>query len=89
MSTIGLVLPDVSPSTSFTKLQATPLTGEEATKEAVLARMASAEVIHLACHISWKLAALVLSPNSAAFDDSKSSSGGNASKRCVNVICVT
>ena len=63
-------------------MQATPLTGEAATKEAVLSRMASAEVIHLACHVSWKLSALVLAPPSgAAFDDSKSSNGGNASKR--------
>ena len=62
-------------------MQATPLTGEAATKEAVLSRMASAEVIHLACHVSWKLSALVLTPSSAAFDDSKSSNGGNASKR--------
>ena len=62
-------------------MQATPLTGEAATKEAVLSRMASAEVIHLACHVSWKLSALVLAPSSAAFDDSKSSNGGNASKR--------
>ena len=36
-------------------MQATPVTGEAATKEAVLARMATAEVIHLACHISWKV----------------------------------
>ena len=60
-------------------LQATPVTGEAATKEAVLTRMASAEVIHFPCHISWKLSAIVLSPS--AFDDSKSSNGGNASKR--------
>ena len=38
------------------------LTGAHATKVAVLQQLGPAEVIHFATHVSWKLAALVLSP---------------------------
>ena len=38
------------------------VTGPQATKDNVLHQMVSAEVIHLATHVSWKLSALVLSP---------------------------
>ena len=38
------------------------LTGERATKQAVLSQLEEAECVHLACHVSWKLSALVLSP---------------------------
>ena len=38
------------------------LTGEKATKSAVLAQLPQAECIHFACHISWQLSAIVLSP---------------------------
>ncbi len=45
-------------------------------------QMAEAEVIHFACHISWKLSALVLSPGSQGeFGDSKSSSGSNGGNK--------
>lgn len=40
-----------------------PLTGSSATKERVLAALSQAECVHFATHISWKLAALVLSPS--------------------------
>ncbi|KAK6322674.1 hypothetical protein J4Q44_G00074660 [Coregonus suidteri] len=40
-----------------------PLTGTQATKERVLAAMSQAECVHFATHVSWKLAALVLSPS--------------------------
>lgn len=40
-----------------------PLTGANATKERVLAALSQAECVHFATHISWKLAALVLTPS--------------------------
>ncbi|KAM6984897.1 uncharacterized protein FYW47_019205 [Aplochiton taeniatus] len=40
-----------------------PLTGASATKERVMAALTQAECVHFATHISWKLAALVLSPS--------------------------
>ena len=48
------------------------LTGEKATKSAVLAQLPQAECIHFACHISWQLSAIVLSPGE--FVESKASS---------------
>ncbi|RVE66183.1 hypothetical protein OJAV_G00124190 [Oryzias javanicus] len=39
-----------------------PLTGANATKERVLAALSQAECVHIATHVSWKLAALVLAP---------------------------
>ena len=47
------------------------LTGEKATKSAVLSHLSQAECIHLSCHISWQLSALVLSPGE--FVESKAS----------------
>ncbi|XP_044737970.1 tetratricopeptide repeat protein 28 [Chrysoperla carnea] len=44
-------------------LQAKALLGPQATKDAVLAQIADAECVHLACHVSWKLSAIVLSPS--------------------------
>ena len=52
-------------------MQSSLLTGEKATKEAVIAQLSQAECIHLACHVSWKLSALVLSPGE--YVESKSS----------------
>nr|XP_057912618.1 tetratricopeptide repeat protein 28 [Doryrhamphus excisus] len=40
-----------------------PLTGVNATKERVLAALMRAECVHLATHVSWKLAALVFTPS--------------------------
>jgi len=39
------------------------LTGSEATKETILARLGEAEAVHLSCHVSWKLSAVVVSPS--------------------------
>ena len=52
-------------------LQTSPLTGERATKVDILERLSEAECIHFACHVSWKLSAIVLSPGE--FVESKSS----------------
>nr|XP_023664271.1 tetratricopeptide repeat protein 28-like isoform X2 [Paramormyrops kingsleyae] len=40
-----------------------PMSGLSATKEQVMAALGQAECIHFATHISWKLAALVLTPS--------------------------
>nr|XP_033812169.1 tetratricopeptide repeat protein 28 isoform X2 [Geotrypetes seraphini] len=40
-----------------------PLVGHIATKEKVMSALTQAECVHFATHISWKLAALVLTPN--------------------------
>ncbi|KAI1881948.1 hypothetical protein AGOR_G00245290 [Albula goreensis] len=40
-----------------------PLAGPAATKERVMSALSQAECAHFATHISWKLAALVLTPN--------------------------
>uniref|UniRef100_A0A671YA49 Tetratricopeptide repeat domain 28 n=1 Tax=Sparus aurata TaxID=8175 RepID=A0A671YA49_SPAAU len=40
-----------------------PLSGSAATKERVMSALTQAECAHFATHISWKLAALVLTPN--------------------------
>ena len=61
-------------------MQSTSLTGEKATKEAVISQLSQAECIHLACHVSWKLSALVLSPGE--YVESKSS--GNSPPSALN-----
>jgi CHAT domain-containing protein len=38
------------------------LTGDSATKSALLAQLSEAECVHFACHVSWQLSAVVLSP---------------------------
>ncbi|KAK3597208.1 hypothetical protein CHS0354_003712 [Potamilus streckersoni] len=43
-------------------LTARPLIGTEATKGAVLNQIEQVEVIHFACHVSWKLSSVVLAP---------------------------
>ncbi|XP_071501098.1 tetratricopeptide repeat protein 28-like [Diadema antillarum] len=43
-------------------LSVKPLTGAAASKEGVLRLVESAECLHFATHVSWKLSALVLSP---------------------------
>lgn len=43
-----------------------PLAGAAATKERVMSALTQAECAHFATHISWKLAALVLTPNPEA-----------------------
>jgi len=54
-------------------LQTTPITGEKATKSEILSRITSATCVHFACHVSWKLSAIVLSPGE--FVESKSTEG--------------
>ena len=54
-------------------LQTSPLVGDQATKADILDRMSEAECIHLACHVSWRMSAIVLSPGE--FVESKSSEG--------------
>eukprot|EP00079_Xenopus_tropicalis_P008757 XP_002932145.2 PREDICTED: tetratricopeptide repeat protein 28 isoform X1 [Xenopus tropicalis] len=41
-----------------------PLVGNLATKEKVMSALSQAECVHFATHISWKLAAIILTPNS-------------------------
>ena len=53
------------------------LIGEKATKSAVISQLNKAECIHFACHVSWQLSAIVLSPGE--FVESKASSGPSAS----------
>ncbi|XP_036027518.1 tetratricopeptide repeat protein 28 isoform X1 [Onychomys torridus] len=40
-----------------------PLVGSMATKERVMSALTQAECVHFATHVSWKLSALVLTPN--------------------------
>ena len=40
-----------------------PLTGKEATREAVLSCLPSADLVHFACHGSWQYKALLLAPS--------------------------
>uniref|UniRef100_A0A3Q3KEM5 Tetratricopeptide repeat protein 28 n=1 Tax=Monopterus albus TaxID=43700 RepID=A0A3Q3KEM5_MONAL len=51
-----------------------PLTGANATKERVLAALNQTECVHFATHISWKLAALVLTPSQESVKGSFSKS---------------
>ncbi|KAK3754473.1 hypothetical protein QZH41_018994, partial [Actinostola sp. cb2023] len=41
-----------------------PLLGRNATKNAITNHLTTAQCVHFATHVSWKLAALILSPNS-------------------------
>ena len=52
------------------------LLGSQATKDALLTKMKDAEAIHLACHVSWKLSAVVFSP-SEIMESTKSTNGMN------------
>lgn len=47
----------------------------QANKESVLQKISSAECVHLATHVSWKLSAIVLSPGEVL--DSQASKTGN------------
>uniref|UniRef100_A0AAZ3R4T9 CHAT domain-containing protein n=1 Tax=Oncorhynchus tshawytscha TaxID=74940 RepID=A0AAZ3R4T9_ONCTS len=55
-----------------------PLTGTQATKDHVIAAMGQAECVHFATHVSWKLAALVLSPSQDPGMDSGTRPKGSA-----------
>ncbi|KAJ7309876.1 hypothetical protein JRQ81_007951, partial [Phrynocephalus forsythii] len=57
-----------------------PLVGSLATKERVMSALAQAECAHFATHISWKLAALVLTPNAESVASGAASGGGGGSK---------
>ncbi|PKU32271.1 tetratricopeptide repeat protein hypothetical protein [Limosa lapponica baueri] len=54
-----------------------PLVGSAATKERVMSALTQAECVHFATHVSWKLAALVLTPNTDSNPASSKSSFGN------------
>lgn len=54
-----------------------PLVGSAATKERVMSALTQAECVHFATHVSWKLAALVLTPNTDSNPVSSKSSFGN------------
>ncbi|KAM7391552.1 hypothetical protein PAMP_022234 [Pampus punctatissimus] len=53
-----------------------PLAGSSATKERVMSALTQAECAHFATHISWKLAALVLTPNPESVPGGASASVG-------------
>ncbi|XP_048412291.1 tetratricopeptide repeat protein 28 isoform X5 [Stegostoma tigrinum] len=55
-----------------------PLVSTAATKERVMTVLSQAECIHFATHISWKLAALVLTPNNEGSSIGGKSSFGNS-----------
>ncbi|XP_056676904.1 tetratricopeptide repeat protein 28 [Monodelphis domestica] len=54
-----------------------PLVGHVATKERVMSALTQAECVHFATHISWKLSALVLTPNADSTPGGSRSSFGN------------
>ncbi|KAM9100269.1 tetratricopeptide repeat protein 28 isoform 2-T2 [Sarcophilus harrisii] len=54
-----------------------PLVGAVATKERVMSALSQAECVHFATHISWKLSALVLTPNAEGTPGGSRSSFGN------------
>uniref|UniRef100_A0A3Q2VQ03 Tetratricopeptide repeat protein 28 n=1 Tax=Haplochromis burtoni TaxID=8153 RepID=A0A3Q2VQ03_HAPBU len=56
-----------------------PLAGSSATKERVMSALTQAECAHFATHISWKLAALVLTPNPEAVPGGASRKGSTGS----------
>jgi len=51
-------------------LQTRAVVGNQATKDSLLTQLEEAESIHLACHVSWKLSAIIVSP--AEFMESRS-----------------
>ncbi|XP_077151231.1 tetratricopeptide repeat protein 28 isoform X1 [Ranitomeya variabilis] len=54
-----------------------PLVGSLATKDKVMSALTQAECVHFATHISWKLAALILTPNSENISGTSKSTFGN------------
>ncbi|KAM5193806.1 tetratricopeptide repeat protein 28 [Mantella aurantiaca] len=54
-----------------------PLVGTSATKDKVMSALTQAECVHFATHISWKLAALILTPNSENNSGTNKSTYGN------------
>ena len=44
-------------------LQTKALVGQTATKDTILAQLEAAESVHFACHVSWKLSAIIVSPS--------------------------
>uniref|UniRef100_A0AAZ3SWY4 Tetratricopeptide repeat protein 28 n=1 Tax=Oncorhynchus tshawytscha TaxID=74940 RepID=A0AAZ3SWY4_ONCTS len=64
-----------------------PLTGTQATKDHVIAAMGQAECVHFATHVSWKLAALVLSPSQDPGMDSGTRPKGSAPVCDAESVC--
>ena len=58
-------------------LETSPVVGQAATKETLLARLEAAECVHMACHVSWKLSAIIVSPPEFMESRSPGSSSGN------------
>ena len=56
-------------------LNSKAVTGNDATKEVILAQLEDAEAVHFACHVSWKLSAIIVSPTE--FMESRSPGSGN------------
>uniref|UniRef100_A0A8C5P7H0 Tetratricopeptide repeat protein 28 n=1 Tax=Leptobrachium leishanense TaxID=445787 RepID=A0A8C5P7H0_9ANUR len=54
-----------------------PLVGSSATKEKVMSALTQSECVHFATHISWKLSALILTPNSETSSGTNKSTFGN------------
>lgn len=54
-----------------------PLVGSMATKERVMSALTQAECVHFATHVSWKLSALVLTPNTEGNPAGSKSSFGH------------
>lgn len=54
-----------------------PLVGSMATKERVTSALTQAECVHFATHVSWKLSALVLTPNTEGNPASSKSAFGH------------
>ena len=73
---------DVECRTVAEMLGVRALTGSQTSKEAVTRQMANMEVLHLATHVSWKLAALVLSPSE--FSTGTTSMHGNIERMELN-----
>lgn len=50
-------------------LQTQAIVGPQATKENVLSQIQEAECIHFATHVSWKMSALIFSPNEVSMEN--------------------
>jgi CHAT domain-containing protein len=62
-------------------LQTRAVTGSMATKDLLLSQLGQAESVHLACHVSWKLSALVVSPAEFPSMESRSPGGNSGNPR--------
>ena len=56
--------------------------GGAATKDTILAQLQEADSVHLACHVSWKLSAIIVSPTE--FMESRSPAGPNPKRYSIH-----